>query len=84
MFFFFLKKHVGSYKNPNQVNGVYNVPFLLYFYSNGIYHSTKLDKVISVIFRQVKHFIIIESAFNYFEKALSVPYPNSFICLFCP
>ena len=78
-FVFFLRTKLVFIKNPNQVHGIYNVYFLPYFYSNKIYFTTKLDKVTSVIFKQIKHFIIIESSLNHLEKALSIPCPNNLI-----
>lgn len=78
-FVFFLRTNLVFTKNPNQVHGIYNGHFLPYFYSNKIYFTTKLDKVTSVIFKQIKHFIIIESSFNHLEKAWSIPCRNNLI-----
>lgn len=78
-FCFFLRTNLVFTKNPNQVHGIYNGHFLPYFYSNKIYFTNKLDKVTSVIFKQIKHFIIIESSFNHLEKAWSIPCLNNLI-----
>lgn len=83
---FSLKTNLVFIKNPNQVSGICNV-HLDIFYSNGTYFPKKLDKIISFIFRKIKHLIIIESAFNHFGGSFINPISRQlylFIYLFYP